>query len=139
MIFQLIYTCALAKGVTPDDLRHIAKASAHSNAKRGVTGILLCQDGSVLQVLEGEQTVVERLYARIAQDPRISNALVLIRRNATAREFPKWSMGYRHTDETDCVFELCARSFPQALPQNPTAEVNTISRTFARVNGLARA
>lgn len=139
MIFQLIYICSLAKHVTPADLGEIAKSSAASNAEQGVTGVLLCKDGSVLQVLEGEQSVVEELYARIAQDTRITNTLVLIRRQTSAREFPEWSMGYRHSEDTQAVFELCAESFPHALPANMSPEVDTISRTFARVNGLARA
>lgn len=136
MIFQLIYTCALTPDVSCDDLEAIAKTSRVKNAEKDITGILLCQDGSVLQVLEGDKSAVLELYAKIMDDPRINNPLVLIQRMAEAREFPKWSMGFKAAKKTDSAFNLCARSFPDALPENASPEVGTISRTFARVNGL---
>ena len=136
-IFQLIYTCALTENVKSGDLEMIALTSRKRNLERGITGILLCQDGSVLQVLEGDKAAVLELYGKIASDPRVANALVLIQRTTTEREFPKWSMGFKNADQTDAAFKLCAKSFPDVLPDNPSPEVGTIGRTFARVNGLA--
>ena len=137
MIFQLIYTCALAENITHDDLEKIAQTSRQRNLKHGITGILLCQDGSVLQVLEGDKTTVTALYEKITSDKRVTKPLLLIQRMTTEREFPKWSMGYKNADETDAAFKLCAQSFPNFLPENISPEVDTIGRTFARVNGLA--
>jgi acylphosphatase len=139
MIFQLIYTCALAPSTQPEDLREIANHAAKRNERRGVTGVLLCKDGSVLQVLEGERDVVENLYELIMKDTRVSSPLVLLRRTATQREFPKWSMGFRDAEYTQAAFELCSASIVEAMPSDPTPEVRTIGRTFARVNGLAYA
>jgi len=136
VIFQMIYTCALADDVTPSDLDEIARSSRLRNISQGLTGILLCKDGSVLQVLEGARETVEAVYSRITMDPRVTNALVLIRRETTAREFPNWSMGYRNVDDTDAAFELCSRSLPEAIPQDSSPELGMLSRTFARVNGL---
>lgn len=141
MIFQLIYTCALSKETSGTDLDSIAECSRRRNEKYGITGILLCKDGSVLQVLEGERSAVMSLYNKIAADDRVSNVIVLIQRVTTKREFPKWSMGYKNADtssaQSDTVFELSAQSFPKALPDNPSPEVGTFGRTFARVTGLA--
>lgn len=137
MIFQLIYTCALTQSVESNDLETIALTSRKRNLERGITGILLCQDGSVLQVLEGDKAAVLELYAKIEKDSRVANPLVLIKRTTIDREFPKWSMGFKNADETNAAFKLCARSFPDVLPDNLSPEVGTIGRTFARVNGLA--
>jgi len=102
----------------------------------GVTGIIFCKDGSVLQVLEGEKTIIENLYEKISKDARISNPLVLIRREVPKREFPNWSMGYKNADEDLASFELTISSFRQALAKNLSPELDTIGWTFARVNGL---
>ena len=136
MIFQLIYTCALARPLDCSELEMIAESSRERNLKLGITGILLCKDGSVLQVLEGDKEAVTELYHKITDDSRITKPLVLIKRMATEREFPKWSMGFKNADETDSAFKLCSQSFPDVLPKNPSLEVDTIGRTFARVNGL---
>lgn len=136
MIFQLIYTCALRHDVSASELDAIAESSRLRNLKNGVTGILLCKEGSVLQVLEGHQTVVNDLYNKISSDPRVSNSLVLIKRHSTEREFPNWSMGYRNADTDEVSFELTSDSFQKVMPRDLSPEVDTIGWTFARVNGL---
>ena len=136
MIFQLIYTCAFTNPLSCADLESIAKLSRKRNLDRNITGILLCKDGSALQVLEGEKSAVLALYETIKTDPRVTNLLTLIQRSASEREFPNWSMGFKNADNSEAAFKLCARSFPDALPENASPEVDTIGRTFARVTGL---
>ena len=136
MVFQLIYTCALRDHVGVSELDKIAEVSRIRNMTTGVTGIIFCKDGSVLQVLEGEKTIIENLYEKISKDARISNPLVLIRREVPKREFPNWSMGYKNADEDLASFELTISSFRQALAKNLSPELDTIGWTFARVNGL---
>ena len=114
----------------------IAQTSRARNQKNEITGILLHKEGSVLQVLEGDKAAVTTLYKKISQDKRITNPLILIQRETKKREFPNWSMGFKNATESTASFKLCAKSFPDALPENPSPEVGTISRTFARVNGL---
>jgi len=104
VIFQMIYTCALEQGVKSDELESIAQTSRVRNLARGVTGILLCKEGSVLQVLEGEKEIVKSLF--------------------------------RHSEETGSAFELTSKSFPTHFPHDVSPETTTITRTFARVNGL---
>lgn len=137
MIFQLIYTCALTQAVSTDDLEMIARSSRARNAENEITGILLYKDGSVLQVLEGDKAAVLALYSKIEKDSRITKPLILIQRVAAKREFPNWCMGYKNADESAPAFNLSAESFPDILPENASPEVGTISRTFARVNGLS--
>ena len=107
------------------------------NQKLGLTGILLCNDGSVLQVLEGDREIVTDLYNRITEDPRVKNPLILIQRTALNREFPNWSMGFRQSNRTDIAFDLTQESLSDSFAANVSPELSTIGRTFARVNGLA--
>jgi len=136
VIFQLIYTCALTLDMECNELKAIAHDSRAHNQKLGITGILLCKDGSALQVLEGERSKVKNLYERITQDERVTNPLILIQRTATKREFPNWSMGYRNASESDCEFNLTGDRLSDVFSKGISPEINTIGRTFARVNGL---
>lgn len=137
MIFQLIYTCALHADTGSKELEKIAHDSRAENLENGITGILLYKEGSVLQVLEGEHRRVKDLYRRIKRDSRVSNSLVLIERFSLKREFAQWSMGYRNAELTDGAFDLTMDSLAKAISAQASPEVDTISRTFARVNGLA--
>ena len=137
MIFQLIYTCALTTSLGCDELKKIAHDSRARNLEMGITGILLCNDGSALQVLEGERSKVRNLYERITQDARVTNPLVLIQRTSTQREFPNWSMGFRNADKIDCAFDLTGATLAAVFSNGVSPEINTIGRTFARVNGLS--
>lgn len=56
--------------------------------------MLLYHEGSFLQVLEGEQSSVEALFARIGEDPRHCRVMVLLRRSIDAPQFAEWSMGF---------------------------------------------
>ena len=135
MPYQLIYTCALSETVSCDQLADIAKQSSQRNTERGLTGILICKDGSAMQVLEGDKSVVEQLYNKIENDARVKSLLVLIRRNIETREFPDWSMGYRNANKMDSGFEINTTSLTELLPKNTSPEVRTFTQTFARVNG----
>ena len=136
MIFQLIYTCALDTTFSQADLDEIAKTSRAWSLDKGLTGITLWKDGSVLQVLEGEKETVTAIFEKILEDPRILDPLILIKRTSTRREFPNWSMGYKNAKPNTTAFDLTAHSLSKALPNDVSPEINTIGRTFARVNGL---
>ena len=138
VVYQLIYTGALSGTTNEQDLLEIAQKSAAKNSEKGITGILLTQEGSALQVLEGNEEDVEALFKVIENDPRIRNVIPLIRRHSESREFPKWSMGFRNGDlaQTPKIFDLNKNTLPEIMPENPSNEVQTITQTFARVNGL---
>ena len=137
MFFQLIYTCAFSKSLTHKDLDKVAQTYSKLNSENGITGLLLCKDGSALQVLEGKKEAVQQLYEDITAIPHVSSPLVLIKRMTSKREFLDWSMGFKNANETEAAFKLSARSFEDALSENISPEIRTIGRTFARVNGLA--
>jgi len=136
VVFQLIYTYALREDIGPIELNKIADSAQHQYKNIGVTGLFLFKDGSILQILEGEQDVVESLYKRISKDPRVSNLLLMIKRHAEKREFPNWLMGFRKAIPRETCFDLTPSNFRAALPKNLSSEIDTICRTFARVNGL---
>lgn len=77
-----------------NDLVDILKKSRSNNAKAGITGVLLYVNGSIIQVLEGEQKAVEALYGRIEQDPRHTNVVRVLNKPISQHLFGDWTMGY---------------------------------------------
>lgn len=64
------------------------------NARLGVSGLLLHDSGSFLQVLEGDAEVLNALFATIAVDKRHSRVVQLLNRRVDQRRFADWKMGF---------------------------------------------
>lgn len=93
-MLQMIYTSAATRKISPKELQELLVISRQNNIRNGITGMLLFEDGTFLQVLEGEEEVVERTYQRIAQDPRHNKILLIARFELEQRSFNDWEMCY---------------------------------------------
>lgn len=97
-IIRLIYS-SRASGPFPEArLTALLRTSRANNASLGVTGMLLHIDGHFFQVLEGEQSAVDGLFARISGDPGHTRVTRIIREPIFERDFPEWTMGYARPD-----------------------------------------
>jgi uncharacterized membrane protein (DUF373 family) len=72
-----------------------------NNAANGVTGMLLYGNATFLQVLEGEDKVVDDLIARIRRDPRHANMQILYRQSIERRQYSDWSMGFKRISDKE--------------------------------------
>ena len=93
-LIQLIYSSAAKHLFSPDELTELLQNARHKNMRHGVTGILLYTDGSFFQVLEGEETIVDDIFASISRDERHKQVTVIIREPIAKRSFGDWTMGY---------------------------------------------
>lgn len=93
-MIQLIYRSAARTALSQQQLADLLMQARSSNAERGMTGMLLYDDGSFLQVLEGEREPLLVLYARILQDPRHNAIAKLLEREIDERQFGDWQMGF---------------------------------------------
>ena len=84
--------------MTDPELVDLLVRSRARNAERGVTGLLLYRSGRVLQMLEGEESVVRALYDRIRMDTRHDHVSNVWSSTATQRRFPDWTMGFEDLD-----------------------------------------
>jgi hypothetical protein len=91
---QLVYVSNAVTTFNDDALRVLLARARSNNTALGVSGMLLHQTGTFLQVLEGEDSVVDRLYERISHDPRHAHVLLLTRDEIAQRNFADWSMGF---------------------------------------------
>ena len=97
-LVQLTYVSAACTLFSAEDIRDILHVSRRNNARDAITGILVYKSGSVLQILEGEETVVRRLFAAIAQDKRHHQVNLLFVRPVAARAFSDWTMAFRRPE-----------------------------------------
>jgi len=138
-MFQLIYTSSAAENMNNRALRELAKQSVISNSRHNITGMLLTHNGAIMQILEGEEHSVRRLLDNIKLDTRHSQVIVLTQGEREKREFPTWSMGYQDVStlgNCKALFELTVQSLKKALPMSPSAELDSLTRTFVRVSQL---
>jgi hypothetical protein len=101
MLVTLIYGSSAAHDLTEQDLLDILQVSKKNNEPLGVTGMLLYKSGNFIQVLEGEEEVVEALYKKIERDPRHHSSSIIFKREIQQREFADWSMSFANIDKLD--------------------------------------
>jgi hypothetical protein len=93
---QLVYASAALPGFTAADLEDVLRVARERNARIGVTGMLLFENFSFLQVLEGDLDRLDALYHKIQADPRNTRHTLLLREPIDGRSFVDWTMGYTH-------------------------------------------
>ena len=92
---QIVYTSSARQEFSAADLKKLLVAARMRNKAVGVTGMLVFHDGAFLQALEGEKRAVNEIFARIQNDPRHGDLVVLHRGpGPEQRVFGEWSMGF---------------------------------------------
>lgn len=102
-MFFIVYASSATKHFSRSELLALLTKARATNTKLGITGILLYKDGNFIQVLEGEETAVRALYAKIEKDVRHAGIIVLLQGNELERQFPDWSMGFRDLNDPNVL------------------------------------
>ena len=100
-MFHLVYVSSAVQPFTTAGLLTLLATSRENNRRDDITGLLLYKEGNFMQVLEGDEDAVLRLYARIQRDPRHRDVTTLLQGAISARQFPDWSMAFRHLDSSE--------------------------------------
>ncbi|MDH4389881.1 MAG: BLUF domain-containing protein [Aquabacterium sp.] len=93
MLVRLLYASRAAAHMDQDALQGILRQSKGNNPALGITGLLCCSGGIFIQALEGGRAAVNKLYLKIAADPRHSDVVLLTYEEVGERRFAGWSMG----------------------------------------------
>jgi hypothetical protein len=93
-MLQMIYTSEAKTKFSPAELQELLLLARRNNDRDAITGMLLYEDGTFLQVLEGENDVVEATYQRIAADKRHHKIMLIARFEVDHRSFHDWEMGF---------------------------------------------
>lgn len=94
MLHHLIYASRLSPQVDHHEIREILTVSQRNNSARHISGMLLFNSGFFLQWLEGGRARISERFARIAQDPRHMDMVLLAFGEIPERRFAEWHMGY---------------------------------------------
>ena len=136
-LFQLMYISSGTRSHGDQVLEDILATARRENARLDISGLLLYLDGNFLQVLEGREADVRRLYAAIEKDTRHRGLVVLHAEPAKERVFAGWSMGYYRPDrnpDTESLFNLTRDSFRERVPPDTPAKILVFLKTFYQTN-----
>jgi len=116
----LTYTSWARPGIRPDEVEAILASARINNPLEGISGLLVFNGDSFMQILEGSESAVDGLTARLRSDPRHSDMAVRDERVIEARTFPDWSMAYLRLEDgvfhgEDAVERALRRDLPQSL------------------------
>jgi Sensors of blue-light using FAD len=92
--YCFVYTSVSKHKWADDDLNNLLNKSRHKNASHNISGMLLYLDPFFIQILEGEEQLVNELFNTIKQDPRHYKVSLIYKKPIEERSFADWSMGF---------------------------------------------
>ena len=99
-LIRMVYVSTTANpvklndGGVQKDIGRILMQARKNNPKDEIGGVLYFSNNYFFQCLEGEQAAVNRLYNKIADDPRHENVQSVSVKRIHTRQFANWSMKY---------------------------------------------
>ncbi|MBO0357861.1 BLUF domain-containing protein [Hymenobacter sp. BT186] len=107
----------MSRGVRPmneEELLTLLEQARRENERQGITGALVYGDGQFMQIIEGEESVLAALYAKLLQDSWHINVVKLADKQIGQRSFQDWSMGFQVVS-ADKFAELAGYVDPAAM------------------------
>jgi len=105
-MYSVVYISSATQEFSHEDLVELLAVSRRNNQASQITGMLLYSGGNFIQVLEGERSAVELVYARIAVDLRHRSVMRLLEQNIESRQFANWSMGFAVATDLPAELQL---------------------------------
>ncbi len=100
-MIQITYLSSAIRSMSQDDLEDILRTARENNARLGITGMLLYGNKTFIQILEGEESVVNELVKSIKRDPRHTNFQIVKKKTIDRHEYADWSMGFKRVSGED--------------------------------------
>lgn len=100
-MYYTVYASCASAPFNQQQLVDLLQQSRDNNQAKDITGILLYNRGTFIQLLEGDEQVVKDLYAKIDKDPRHKLIFTLMEGHKDERQFPNWSMAFRDLDSPE--------------------------------------
>lgn len=124
LLRSIVYVSCATRTLDQIALNELLANAQYRNARDEITGCLLYCDGNFIQLIEGPNEPLLRLYTSICADARHSSIYQIVNEPVASREFSGWAMGYSSADLQD--FTTLHRS----LLNSPAAE-HASRRTFS--------
>lgn len=100
-MIQVSYVSCTSQPMSAEELLSLLHECRTNNEKLGVTGMLLYGNGTFLQVIEGEDKVIDALVDRICEDQRHAAVEMLKRKEIAERQYAEWSMGFDEVSDEE--------------------------------------
>jgi hypothetical protein len=123
-----MYMSRAAAGFAECRLSELRKRWQSFNEKRDISSVLVHFDASLLQLLEGERSMVEAVYKLIRQDCRHTHITHLCRETVRDRSFDGLSLAYASIAPMDAKHLLASSN---QLP--PGSDAGVIDADRARI------
>lgn len=121
MLSRMLYVSTAVGPITTTVTGTILRSAKAHNPSNGITGVLCQGRGMYLQVLEGERSQVDALYARISLDKRHHQIVMRQQVDISRRRYGKWAMA--HVDMAHLTSaEAAHQHVPAFDPCTATAE-----------------
>ena len=91
---SLVYRSVAVENFELPDIYKMLSDARLFNSRHNITGCLLFHDNQFLQLLEGEEKEVERLFLRIKKDSRHHKLEIICEERSSIRLFDEWSMAF---------------------------------------------
>ncbi|TDT33533.1 BLUF domain-containing protein [Naumannella halotolerans] len=98
--FSLVYSSQATRPLNAEGLMALLEEARAFNAEHQITGILLHENGTFLQLLEGNEQDVNELYGRIRNDPRHHEVRTVWVSTGAEPHFTHWSMAFADFADT---------------------------------------
>ncbi|TGE09823.1 BLUF domain-containing protein [Hymenobacter fodinae] len=121
---HIVYMSRAVRPLSDQDLQELLDQCRRDNARHNVTGVLFYSHGNIAQLIEGDPSIIEPLFERIARDGRHSHVTKLVDKPIPGRSFSNWSMAF-HPLESEGFTALEGFLLPNQVP--PTPETLTIA------------
>ena len=83
-----------SNAVIEPNVGRILTQSRINNQRKGLVGVLYFGDGCFFQCLEGEQSAIDKLYARLQLDERHKDIKLISREPISALSYGEWAMKF---------------------------------------------
>ena len=136
---SVVYVSDATFALTLADLEALLVRSREDNRRNGITGVLLYNDGNIMQCFEGPEAAVVATYARIRTSRRHKNLIELMNRPVALRSFGDWEMALVQTTRSDMLALATARWKEQAgAPASPGEDGLNLMKTFWQASRAGR-
>lgn len=101
-LLQLAYVSQASHVLDEVALLEILNQSRTNNDRVDITGFLMHTDGNFFQIIEGPQSHIDDLWARLMRDTRHHAVTRVLYRPVRERMFAKWSMAFHSAALQEC-------------------------------------
>lgn len=118
-LYRLIYASTARSGLSDHDITNILDASANNNNQRFITGFLIFNGTSFMQVIEGPVEEVMDVYSQIQADDRHTGVVQTGGEIDVDRAFPSWDMNFYRAELSDVAQKregMIAELLPETVP-----------------------